>query len=429
MVYVLNKQGQPLMPTERHGKVRRMLRDGFAHVVRLVPFAIQLDYTSGKEVQEVSLGIDAGSKHIGVSATTEKRELLAMQVEERDDVVKLIADRREARRTRRNRKTRYRAARFDNRSRKKGWMPPSIENKIQTHERIIRLVHAILPIKKTTIEVAQFDLQKIKNPNISGVEYQQGEQLESYNVREYVIARDKHMCQHCKGKSNDPILNVHHIETRKIGGNAPNNLITLCKTCHDAYHDHKIDLDIKRGISLRDATFMNRLQSVFRPRKRVFDLANEEFPNVHVTYGYITKHRRITNKIEKTHCADAFCIAGNIKAEQMPCLFTIRMQRRHNRSIRMFKYQKGGNRPKTIAPHWIPKTQRLQQYDVVEWNSKKAFISGSTNGRLYLKDFQGNYISTYDTGKKKSVNAKTVKFIRRKKGGMIIDTIKKTATS
>lgn len=425
MVYVLNKQGQPLMPTERHGKVRRMLRDGLAHVARLAPFTIQLDYTSGKEVQEVSLGIDAGSKHIGVSATTKQRELLAIQVEERDDIVKLIADRREARRTRRNRKTRYRAARFDNRSRKKGWMPPSIENKIQTHEKIIRLVHAILPIKKTTIEVAQFDLQKIKNPNISGVEYQQGEQLESYNVREYIIARDKHMCQYCKGKSKDPILNVHHIETRKTGGNAPNNLITLCKTCHDAYHDHEIDLNIKRGISLRDAAFMNRLQSVFRPRKRVFDLANEEFPNVHITYGYITKHRRITNKIEKTHCADAFCITGNVGARRLTWFLGVRMQRRHNRSIHLYKPLKGGNRPLNIAPHWIPKS-RLQQHDCVEWNGLKAFISGSSEGRLLLKDGYGNYVARYDNGRAKKINSKSVRFIRRKRESMIIEQLPKS---
>lgn len=409
------------MPTERHGKVRRMLRDGLAHVVRLVPFTIQLDYSSCMEVQEVSLGIDAGSKHIGVSATTEKREVFAMQVEERDDIVKLIADRREARRTRRNRKTRYRAARFDNRRRKRGWMPPSIENKIQTHERIIRFIYAILPISKTIIEVAQFDLQKIKNPDISGVEYQQGEQLGSHNVREYVLARDKHTCQHCKGKSNDPILNVHHIETRKTGGNAPNDLITLCKTCHDAYHDHEIDLDFKRGISLRDAAFMNRLQSVFRPRKRVFDLVNEEFPNVHVTYGYITKHRRITNNIEKTHCADAFCITGNVGARRLAWFWGVRMQRRHNRRLHLYKPAKGGIRRSNIASHWIGKS-RLQQYDYVEWNGQKAFISGSQNGRPYLKNFEDKYIMT----PKASVNAKTVKFIRRKRGSMVIEQLPKS---
>ena len=182
------------MPTERHGKVRRMLRDGKAHVVRLVPFTIQLDYSSEKVVQEVSLGVDAGSKHIGISATTEGRELLAMQVEERDDIVELIASRRETRRTRRSRKLRHRASRFDNRRRKDGWMTPSSEYKISAHLRMIRLVCSILPITKTTIEVAQFDSQKIKNDKITGVEYQKGEQLGFWNVREYVLARDGHVC-------------------------------------------------------------------------------------------------------------------------------------------------------------------------------------------------------------------------------------------
>ena len=425
MVYVLNKNGQPLMPTERHGKVRRMLRDGKAHIVRLEPFTIQLDYSSEEKIQEISLGIDAGSKHIGVSATTEKKELLAMQVEERTDIVELLSTRREARRTRRNRKLRHRAVRSDNRRRKNGWVPPSVENGIQVHLRIIRLVHSILPINKTIIEIAQFDLQKIKNPDISGVEYQQGEQLGSPNVREYVIARDRHLCQCCKGKSKDPILNVHHIETRKTGGNAPNNLITLCKTCHDAYHDNELQLEYKRGISFRNTAFMNILQKALQPRKIIHRLASNEFSNVHFTYGYITKDVRIKNKIEKTHCADAFCIAGNIKAKRLPWLYMVQMQRRHNRSLHIAKPAKGGGRRPNIAPHWIPKT-KLQQYDVVEWNGYKAFISGSTNGRLYLKDIQGRYVATYDSGAKQAINSKQVRFIRRKRGSMIIEQLPKT---
>ena len=428
MVYVLNMNGQPLMPTERHGKVRRMLRDGNAHVVRLEPFTIQLDYFSGEQIQEISLGIDAGSKHIGVSATTEKKELLAMQVEERTDIVELLSTRREARRTRRSRKLRYRAARFDNRRHKEGWLPPSIGNRIQAHLRVIRLVHSILPINKTIIEIAQFDLQKIKNPDISGTEYQQGEQLGSPNVREYVIARDRHLCQCCKGKSKDPILNVHHIETRKTGGNAPNNLITLCKTCHDAYHDKELEIKFKRGISFRNAAFMNILQKALQPRKIIHRMAKSEFHNVHFTYGYITKDVRIKNKIEKTHCADAYCITGNIWAERLPWLYMMRMQRRHNRSLYLAKPAKGGSRQRNIAPHRIPNTN-LQQYDVVEWHDKKAFISGSTNGRLYLKDIQGRYVATYDSGTKKAVNAKYVRFVRRKRGSMIICKVNQSTTS
>lgn len=409
MVYVLNNQGKPLMPTERHGKVRRMLRDGKAHVVRLIPFTIQLDYASDKVVQEVSLGIDAGSKHIGVSATTEQRELLAMQVEERDDVVKLIADRREARRTRRNRKTRYRAARFDNRRRKEGWFAPSSENRISAHLRVIKFVCSILPVGKTTIEVAQFDSQKIKDDKITGIEYQQGEQLGFWNVREYVLARDGHTCQYCKGKSKDKILNVHHLESRKTGGNAPNNLITLCETCHKAYHRGDIQLKARRGTSLRDAAAMSIM------RWEVYNRAKQEFTNVHLTYGYMTKHSRISNDIEKTHCADAFCITGNVDARRLTWFLGVRMQRRHNRSLHLYKPAKGGIRRPNIASHWIGKS-RLQQYDYVEWNGQKAFVSGSQNGRPYLKNFEDKYIMT----PKASVNAKTVKFIRRKRGSMII---------
>jgi len=402
------------MPTERHGKVRRMLRDGKAHVVRLIPFTIQLDYASGEDVQEVSLGIDAGSKHIGVSATTEQCELLAMQVEERDNIVKLIADRRETRRTRRNRKTRYRAARFDNRRRKEGWFAPSSENRISAHLRVIKFVCSILPVGKTTIEVAQFDSQKIKDDKITGVEYQQGEQLGFWNVREYVLARDGHTCQYCKGKSKDKILNVHHLESRKTGGNAPNNLITLCETCHKAYHRGDIQLKDRRGTSLRDAAAMSIM------RWEVYNRTKQEFANVHLTYGYMTKHSRIHNDIAKTHCADALCISGNVKAERLSWFFGVRLQRRHNRSLHLYKPAKGGTRRSTIASHWIGKS-RLQQYDYVEWNGQKAFISGSQNGRPYLKNFEDNYIMT----PKASVNAKTVKFIRRKRGSMIIEQLPK----
>ena len=257
MVYVINKQGQALMPTERFGKVRRLLKNGFAHVVCRIPFTIQLNYETTNFVQPISLGVDAGSKYIGISATTSEKELYAAEVELRNDIVEKLSTRREQRRTRRNR-LRYRKARFNNRvsSKHKGWLAPSIENKIQTHLTVVEKIHKFLPITNIVVETASFDIQKIKNPSISSKEYQQGEQLGFFNVREYVLFRDNHTCQYCKGKSKDHILNVHHIESRKIGGNSPNNLITLCESCHKAYHNGKIYLKVKRGASFRDAAFM-----------------------------------------------------------------------------------------------------------------------------------------------------------------------------
>ena len=407
MVYVLDIEGKPLMPTERHGKVRRFLREGLAHVVRLQPFTIQLDYESTTYRQEIGLGIDAGSVHIGVSATTKKKELFAAEVILRTDIVKKLASRLEIRRTRRNRKTRYRKPRFDNRRRKEGWLPPSIRNKVESHLKVIRLVHSLLPVTKTTIEVAQFDAQKIKNDKIQGVEYQQGEQMGFWNVREYVLARDHHTCQHCKGKSGDKILNVHHLESRKTGGNAPNNLITLCETCHKAYHRGEFELKFKRGTSLRDAAVMNIM------RLAVYEQTKAEFENIHLTYGYVTKHTRIKNGIEKTHCADAFCINRNVKAVRLGSYLKFRCFARHARILHVYNPKKGGIRRSAVASHWIGNTN-LQKYDTVKWKGVICFVAGSTNGRPIIRDIDGKQIALTP-----SVNYRTLKFIKRNKGFLI----------
>lgn len=159
MVYVLNINGQPLMPTNRHGKVRHLLKDGKAKVVKRCPFTIQLLYESTNHTQDITLGVDAGSKTIGLSATTTDKELYAAKIELRNDVSKLLTARRQNRRSRRHRKTRYRKARFNNRvhSKNKGWLAPSVEHKINTHLKAISDVHKILPVTKIIVETAQFD--------------------------------------------------------------------------------------------------------------------------------------------------------------------------------------------------------------------------------------------------------------------------------
>lgn len=397
------------MPTERCGKIGYLLRHGKAHVVSRVPFIVQLDYESTTYTQDVSLGIDAGSKHIGVSASSEKKELIAAKVELRSDIVKLLSTRRELRRNRRNRKTRYRKPRFNNRKKKDGWLAPSVEQKIESHLKVIRLVHKLLPVTKTTIEVAQFDAQKIKNPDIDGEEYQQGEQMGFWNVREYVLARDGHRCVHCKGKSKDPILNVHHLESRKTGGNSPSNLVTLCETCHNAYHRGEFDLKIKRGTILRDAAVMNIM------RLAVYERAKEEFGNVHLTYGYVTKHTRIENGITKTHAADAFCIAKNIHAMRLSSFFMCRCVPRHTRVLHVANPRKGGIRRSCIASHKIGKS-RFQRYDMVRWKEMDCFIFGSTNGRPILRNIEGVQVANCP-----SVNIKTIKFLKRLKNNILVD--------
>ena len=172
--------------------------------------------------------------------------LFESDVELRNDIVDLLSARRQNRSARRNRKTRYRRQRFSNRERKDGWLAPSVQNKVDTHLTAIRKIHEILPVSKIIVEVASFDIQKIKNPANSGSDYQKGEQMGFWNVREYVLFRDGHECQCCHGRSKDRILNVHHMESRKT-----NNLITLCETCHTGYHKGGVNLPktIRRGRS------------------------------------------------------------------------------------------------------------------------------------------------------------------------------------
>ena len=169
LTYVLNKQGEPLMPC-KNSKARKLLKQNKAKVVKKSPFTIQLLFGSSGYKQEITLGVDAGSKFIGLSATTDKKELFSAELELRNNIVDLLSDRRQYR------KTRYRQARFLNRvsSKHKGWLAPSIENKIQTHFNIVDKIYKMLPIVKTIVEVASFDIQKINNPSITG-EYQQGD--------------------------------------------------------------------------------------------------------------------------------------------------------------------------------------------------------------------------------------------------------------
>lgn len=385
MVYVLNRDGKPLMPTERHGWVCRSLKSGRVVVVNRCPFTVQLTYDCGDGVQPITLGVDAGSQHIGLSATTQKKELYVAQCGIRHDVTELLSTRRELRSARRNRKLRHREARFDNRKKGEGWLAPNIRCKIDSHLRIIKKIHAILPISKIIVEVAQFDAQKIKNPAITGTDYQQGEQMGFWNVREYVLARDGHECQHCHGKSKDKILNVHHLESRKTGGDAPNNLITLCETCHKAYHRGKFELSIKRGTSLRDAACMNIMRwSVYNQLKAIY-------ADVRLTYGYITKNTRIRNGIAKTHASDAFCISKNIRTIRNGEIHLHRFVRRHNRQIHKFTILKGGIRKANQAARYV---KGFQLFDKVQYKGQECFVAGRrTSGSFILKDFEGNTIN------------------------------------
>lgn len=394
------------MPTENHAKVRVLLKNKKAKVVKKCPFTIQLAYNSTNYTQEISLGIDAGSKHIGLSVTTKDKVLFESDTELRNDIVDLLSTRRQNRRARRNRKTRYRKPRFNNRKRGDEWLAPSVQNKVDTHLAVVKKVHEILPITKVIVETAFFDIQKIKNPTISGTEYQKGEQLDFWNVREYVLFRDGHICQCCKGKSKDKILNVHHIESRKTSGNAPNNLITLCKTCHSGYHAGTIMLpkSIRRGMSFKDAAFMGIMRWAFYNRLKKI------YPNVNLTFGYITKDTRIKNGLPKEHYIDARCISGNPLAKSDGIVYFQKKVRCHNRQIHKNTILKGGIRKRNQASYEV---MGFRLYDKVKWKGSSCYIFGRrSTGRMDLRLLDGTKVNA-------SVGYKNLRLLETRKNILV----------
>ena len=397
LIYVLDIHGKPLMPTARAGKVRRMLADGHAVIAGHTPFTIRLTYETTHFVQPVALGVDAGSVHVGLSATTDDKELYAAQIDLRTDIVGNLSTRREARRTRRSR-LRHRAPRFDNRRRSEGRLAPSTEQKVLSNVRTVTNVTRFLPVSYVTVEVAQFDTQWIKNPGLTGTDYQHGEQLGFWNVREYVLYRDGHRCQCCNGRSKDPILNVHHIESRKTGGDSPGNLVTLCETCHKAYHKGEIKLPVKRLSSLRDAAAMTVMRwKVYERLKAALDIP------VRLIYGYVTKHVRIGHGLAKSHVADARCISGHPNARPSDTVYVSKQLRRHNRKVMKSNLVKGGRWKRNQAPREI---QGFRRFDIVKYKSEECFINAlRTRGFFSIRRLDGVLVSN-------DLNWKKLKLIR-----------------
>jgi len=330
------------------------------------------------------LGVDAGSKCIGISAVTQNKEVFSAEIELRNDIVNLLSTRRQNRRTRRNR-LRYRKPRFLNRvgSKNKGWLAPSIENKIDTHLKIVNRIYKMLPISKIIVEVASFDIQKIKNPTIESKEYQEGTGLGFWNVREYVFFRDGHKCKGRKG-CNNKILNVHHIESRKVGGNSQENLITLCEECHSDYHKGKLKLNLKRGKSFRDAAFMGIMRWAF------YNKIKKLYFNVSLTYGYITKNTRITNNLPKEHKVDALCITGNHLVKRLQDYYYIKQVRRHNRQIHKANILKGGIKKLNQAPYLV---KGFRLFDKVQFEGIECFIFGRrSTGYFDLRRLDGTKV-------------------------------------
>lgn len=386
-VYVLNRHGQPLMPTSP-GKARLLLKTGHAKVVRRTPFTIKLVYGSSGYRQDVVAGMDAGSRHLGTAAVANGEVVYTAEVRLRDDISGKLEQRRMYRRNRRNRKTRYRPARFENRAsmRATGRLAPSIRSKVESHLRERRFVESILPVTHWRVELASFDIHRIVNPDVAGTDYQKGPLKDWYNVKAYVLHRDGYHCQSGQKVRHSPKLNVHHIQFRSQGGgNSPTNLLTLCKTCHHALHRSEFTLKAKPSVT-KHATEIGIIQASLQKTDWVFE----------PTFGYETRYKREQFlKLPKSHWSDAVAICledgETVEAPQVV------IRKRH---LAKGDYQQTAG---AHSQHRIPtgKLFGLRKFDLVKTIKGIGFVKGKrSTGYFALCGLDGTTITPSVTVKR-----------------------------
>lgn len=388
MVYVLNKNGQPLMPTNRHGKVKHLLKSGKAKVVRRCPFTIKLLYENTTHTQNLTLGVDTGSGTIGTAVSDDNGNIVYMsKVTVRNNITDKLSQRAKYRRNRRNRKTRYRKARWLNRknSMKSDRFSPTMISKFHSHTKEIAFIQSILPISLVVLETGQFDTHLMKNPCLSDPKvrhwgYQKGVNYGFENTKAMVLNRDNYTCQYCRGKHKDSKLEVHHIIFRSQGGSdEESNLITLCHTCHKDLHNGKISLKLngrKKG-TLKYATQMNSIRCQLL----------KHYPDAVETYGMVTKANRLQLGIEKDHHFDACVIASGGRPVRMKTnLLYLK------RAVPKGDYQqtKGVRSEQSIT---TGKICGFRKFDKVSYFGKEYFIKGRmSSGYAILMDIDGNKI-------------------------------------
>lgn len=373
-------------------KARLLLKKKKAKIIGYRPFTIQLTYATGEAKQEIHVGIDEGAKHIGIAITSKNKVLAKGEVELRQDVHSLLTTRAMYRRDRRNRKTRYRKPRFLNRKRKDGWLPPSIEGKLNANFFWIYKFCSLVPSPILHIEVGKFNIAKMINPNIKSVEYQQGQCAGYYDVRYFVFDRDNYTCQVC-GKSKDKILHTHHIVYKSLGGtDRADNLITVCTECHTSKNHkeggilYKWMKEGKKVKQYKEATFMNIL------RVRTY----KKYPNAIITYGSITTPKRKELGLEKTHYNDAIAITAiaNIK-ENDNQIFCIKQFRKKKRSLHEAIARKGRKEPNRNQKRNEKNAKEINGWhlnDKVVFRGKVGWIRGFSGTSAYIVDINGNYI-------------------------------------
>ena len=332
-VFVLASNGRPLMPCHP-ARARKLLNKGRARVHRLIPFVIRLVDRDSGDVQPVRLKFDPGSKTTGMALVreveSEQYVLHLAELHHRGATIRKYMQRRAMyRRRRRSANLRYRAPRFNNRTRPRGWLPPSLQSRVDNTMSWVSRYRRWCPISSISVERVRFDMQQLVNPEISGIEYQQGE-LAGYEVREYLLEKWGRKCAYCDAK--DVPLQIEHIVPKaRQGSNRASNLTLACRKCNQTKGARPVEQflanDPKRLVRikakakrpLRDAAAVNATRNALYFALRATGLT------VEASTGGRTKYNRSRLGVPKTHALDAAAVGdvGTLQNWRQPTL-TIR---------------------------------------------------------------------------------------------------------
>ena len=382
-------------------RARQMLKDGKAKVFRKHPFTIILTEREGGYKQDLQLKIDAGSRTTGMALVGHfkrgKRVVWASNLHHRGLQVKSNLDsRRASRRSRRNRKTRYRPARFNNRRRPEGWLPPSLMSRVHNIDTWCARLWRYTPYNAIAFERVKFDMQKMENPEISGVEYQQGE-LQGYEVREYLLEKWGRKCAYC-GAVNIP-LEIEHIVPKSRGGsNRVSNLTIACRPCNQekgsktaSEHGHPNVQKLAKK-PLKDASAVNAT------RNKLLEILCEIGVPVECNTGARTKYNRIKQGYIKEHWIDAVCVGEsgeNVFIHSKQNWLEIKATGHGSRQMcRVNKY----GFPRTKAKQRAKTVHGFKMGDNVKAVVPKGKYTGTHSGRVAVRS-SGSFDIKTATGK------------------------------
>lgn len=324
-VFVLDKNKNPLMPCHPR-RARSLLTQGKAAVFRQAPFTIILFEREEGVCQDLSLKLDPGSKITGVALVADFNKsdqvIWAAHLKHRGATIKKALDQRRAiRRGRRSRHTRYRAPRFENRTRPSGWLPPSTQSRVDQVFYLSKRLCRMAPITSIAVETVRFDMQKLENPEISGVEYQKGT-LFGYEVREYLLEKWKRNCAYCK--ATDLRLEIDHIIPKSSGGtDAVGNLTLCCRNCNEKKGNKRIEdflknpEKVKQLLSTSKRSFKDAA-AVNASRLAVGKALSSLGKPLSYWSGGQTKYNRTMQNFPKEHWLDAACVGDQGIALTIP---------------------------------------------------------------------------------------------------------------